>query len=32
MIANELSRRLKHAGFDAYAVHRDVRKGPSRKE
>ena len=32
MVANELSRRLKQAGFDAYAVHRDMRKGTSSKE
>ena len=27
MIANELTRRLRGAGFDAHAVHRDMRKG-----
>ena len=32
MVANELARRLKHAGFDAYAVHRDMRKSSTRKE
>lgn len=26
MIANELTKRLRHAGFDAHAVHRDMRK------
>ena len=26
MIANELAKRLRHAGFDAHASHRDVRK------
>lgn len=26
MVANELTKRLRHAGFDAHAVHRDVRK------
>lgn len=26
MIANALTRKLRHAGFDAHAVHRDVRK------
>jgi UPF0042 nucleotide-binding protein len=26
MVANALARRLRHAGFDANAVHRDVRK------
>ena len=32
MIANELARRLRRAGFDANAVHRDMRKGvPARK-
>jgi UPF0042 nucleotide-binding protein len=32
MIANELAKRLKRSGFDAYAVHRDMRKGNARKE
>ena len=33
MIANELARRLRRAGFDAQAVHRDMRKGaPARKK
>jgi UPF0042 nucleotide-binding protein len=32
MIANELAKRLKRSGFDAYAVHRDMRKGNTRKE
>src|SRR5437763_12387204 len=32
MVANELAHRLKHAGFDANAVHRDMRKSTSRKE
>ena len=27
MIANELANRLRGAGFDAQAVHRDMRKG-----
>jgi len=32
MIANELARRLRRAGFDAHAVHRDMRNGvPARK-
>jgi UPF0042 nucleotide-binding protein len=32
MIANELASRLRRAGFDARAVHRDMRKGsPARK-
>jgi UPF0042 nucleotide-binding protein len=32
MIANELASRLRRAGFDAQAVHRDIRKGaPPRK-
>lgn len=32
MIANELAKRLRSAGFDAQAVHRDMRKGaPQRK-
>jgi len=26
MIANELAKRLQRAGFDAHAVHRDMRK------
>lgn len=26
MIANEITKRLRHAGFDAHAVHRDMRK------
>ncbi len=26
MVANELTKRLRHAGFDAQAVHRDMRK------
>jgi len=26
MVANALARQLRHAGFDAIAVHRDVRK------
>jgi UPF0042 nucleotide-binding protein len=30
MIANELARRLRRSGFDARAVHRDVRKGRER--
>lgn len=29
MVANELTRRLRRAGFDARAVHRDVRKAES---
>ena len=28
MIANELTQRLRRAGFDAHAVHRDMRKKP----
>jgi UPF0042 nucleotide-binding protein len=28
MIANELARRLRRSGFDAHAVHRDLRKKP----
>ena len=33
MIANELAGRLRRAGFDAQAVHRDMRKGaPARKK
>ena len=33
MIANELAGRLQRAGFDAQAVHRDMRKGaPARKK
>jgi UPF0042 nucleotide-binding protein len=33
MIANELSGRLRRAGFDAHAVHRDMRKsGATRKQ
>jgi RNase adapter protein RapZ len=33
MIANEIARRLRRAGFDAQAVHRDMRKGaPARKK
>jgi UPF0042 nucleotide-binding protein len=33
MIANELARRLRRAGFDARAEHRDIRKGaPARKK
>jgi UPF0042 nucleotide-binding protein len=33
MIANELASRLRRAGFDAQAVHRDMRKGaPARKK
>ena len=34
MVANELTKRLRHAGFDAHAVHRDMRKtaaGPAAK-
>ena len=35
MIANEVTKRLRKAGFDAHAVHRDMRKGggeqPSRR-
>jgi UPF0042 nucleotide-binding protein len=32
MVANELAKRLRRAGFDAQAVHRDMRKGaPPRK-
>jgi RNase adapter protein RapZ len=31
MIANALTRRLKSAGFDAHASHRDVRKGSARR-
>jgi UPF0042 nucleotide-binding protein len=29
MVANELAKRLRHAGFDARAAHRDVRKSGS---
>jgi RNase adapter protein RapZ len=29
MIANELAKRLRRAGFDAHAVHRDMRRKPS---
>jgi UPF0042 nucleotide-binding protein len=32
MIANELAKRLRHAGFDAHAVHRDVRKSAAAKK
>ena len=33
MVANELAGRLRRAGFDAQAVHRDIRKGaPARKK
>jgi UPF0042 nucleotide-binding protein len=33
MVANELAGRLQRAGFDAQAVHRDMRKGaPVRKK
>src|SRR6185369_1343808 len=31
MIANALARRLRRAGFDAQAVHRDVRKSERRR-
>jgi UPF0042 nucleotide-binding protein len=31
MIANALARRLRRAGFDAHASHRDVRKGSRRR-
>ena len=31
MIANELAKRLRRTGFDAYAVHRDVRKSAPAK-
>jgi UPF0042 nucleotide-binding protein len=31
MIANALSRRLRRTGFDAQAMHRDVRKTKRRK-
>jgi len=27
MIANEVTKRLRRAGYDAHAVHRDMRKG-----
>ncbi len=30
MVANELMKRLRHAGFDARATHRDIRKGETR--
>jgi len=33
MIANEIAGRLQRAGFDAQAVHRDMRKSaPARKK
>jgi UPF0042 nucleotide-binding protein len=31
MIANEITEHLRRAGFDAIAVHRDIRKGTARK-
>jgi UPF0042 nucleotide-binding protein len=32
MVANELAARLRRAGFDAHAVHRDIQEGaPARK-
>jgi hypothetical protein len=31
MIANELARRLRHTGFDAQSVHRDVKKTKPRR-
>ena len=31
MIANELSKRLRQAGFDAHSVHRDMRKAVTQK-
>ena len=31
MIANELTRRLRRAGFDARAMHRDIRKADAHK-
>jgi UPF0042 nucleotide-binding protein len=30
MVANEIADRLRRAGFDAKAVHRDIRKGAAR--
>jgi RNase adapter protein RapZ len=32
MIANELAKRLRHAGFDGHAVHRDMRKSAPPKK
>lgn len=32
MVANELASRLRRAGFDAHAVHRDMRKGAPKRE
>ncbi len=32
MVANELARRLRHAGFGARATHRDIRKGDAQKQ
>jgi UPF0042 nucleotide-binding protein len=32
MVANELARRLRHAGFDARATHRDSRKADTQKQ
>jgi UPF0042 nucleotide-binding protein len=31
MVANSLARTLRKEGFDAHAVHRDVRKGPKKR-
>src|SRR5262252_803743 len=31
MVANELARRLRHASFDARAMHRDIRKADGQK-
>jgi UPF0042 nucleotide-binding protein len=31
MVANELARRLRHAGFDGRATHRDIRKADTHK-
>ena len=31
MVANELTRRLRRAGFDARAMHRDIRKADAHK-
>jgi UPF0042 nucleotide-binding protein len=32
MVANEITRRLRRAGFDARAVHRDIRKAGSQNK
>ena len=31
MVANEVTKRLRRAGYDAHAVHRDMRKGAGKK-